>query len=267
MDNKNWVNRIGMVFAWLALGVMAVGIGALSYAARSQHTASTGEFWQWMSLVVAFAPALSTMVVAYFKFFGVSSREHDSWLWVAFGIDMVAIISQLLTVALLGTQDGILQFFWTASFVLSALSFVAVAIAAGFSNHRLQMVSERERDAKIQDALNETVVATLKSPEMYEAGLVLANDLVTSRFETLTGRRLLSLNGGTSGGTSARLIVPDGKKKYVVVDGQVVKGKASADGGTKRGRPRKDASYNPAESFSLNQDAPKVEFKAKKAKN
>lgn len=186
-----WAHRLATIAAWFALCIMAAGIGALTYQTRVLHL--EGEFWQWFALVVAFAPATSTAVVAAFKFFAVSDSEHDKFLWVAFGIDLLAVLAQLLSVALYGTQDTILGAVRVAAFVLSASSFVAVMLAAGMSSYRLKMVAEREREKQIERAFDDTLLSVLKSDETYRQMQALSAHVLRERFETLTGKRLSAL--------------------------------------------------------------------------
>lgn len=182
-------HSVGSVLALGALVLMALGIGALTYQSRVLHL--EGEFWQWFSLVVAFAPTASTLVIAWYKLFAVSDEDHDRLLWVAFGIDMLGITLQLVGVGLqvINVTDQILQGFRVVSFVGSGLALVAVALAAGTSGYRKLKVREHQRVINFEEKFNQLFDEALNSDEIAARMNDIAKGMIDQRAREMSGKR------------------------------------------------------------------------------
>lgn len=190
--NPPRAHSVGSVLALLALVIMALGIGALTYQSRVLRL--EGEFWQWFSLVVAFAPTASTLVIAWYKLFAVSDEAHDQTLWVAFGIDMLGITMQLVGVGLyvINAQDEILLGIRVLSFACSGLALIAVALAAGSSGYRKIKIQQHQRAVDFQTRFNELFKEALNRPEIATQMLALAMSLIDEQARALTGHRTLA---------------------------------------------------------------------------
>lgn len=182
-------HKVGGVLALLALVVMALGIGAMTYQSRVLHL--TGAFWESFSLVVAFAPTCSTLVVAWYKLFAVSDASHDKWLWGAFGIDMLGISVQLLGVGLQTVElhDNVILMIRAVAFVFSGLALVAVALAAGTSGYRTLLVHEHQREMDLESAFDQNWLDAMNSPEVRSHMITIAKAVMAEKVRAKLGRR------------------------------------------------------------------------------
>src|SRR5581483_2844284 len=193
---------IGSVLALLALVVMALGIGALTYQSRVLHLA--GMFWEWFSLVVAFAPTASTLVIAWYKLFAVSDEHHDNWLWGAFGVDMLGITVQLVGVGLaaINVTDDILLGIRAASFAFSGMALIAVAMAAGTSGYRKIKVREHQRAVDFEQTFNDLFNEALRSEDIEQEMHALAKTMIQEKARQMTGQRVARFTEPLHGGLS-----------------------------------------------------------------
>lgn len=140
----------GSIVACGALVFASLVTGAIAF--ESRHLPAETLAQQFVALGVAFLPAISTFVVSYFKLFAPASERHDKWLWLCVGLDLLALLLQGLGIAAreIGQQDAVLEIFNIMSYMAAAISALAIAIAAGTSDHRLDAVitAQAERDLK-----------------------------------------------------------------------------------------------------------------------
>lgn len=160
--------KFGSYIACAALVIASLVTGAIAFESRHLPTANMAEIL--IAVGVSFLPALSTFVVSFFKLFAPASRAHDKWLWFCVGLDLTALLLQGLGVAAreIGSSDQLLSFLNLASYAAAAISALAIAIAAGTSDHRLAHVDHAEGErALARKRLEARLEVVEKDPDVW----------------------------------------------------------------------------------------------------